>query len=282
MGLDLIENSELGALAPSRLGNSFIGDEDYSNFLFGNSQPIVQMQSIMFGEFATTEATFDNQLRSAYSSKIDDAVNNNKDNDVVYLNNLLVQLRKETPLDQLCIFGCPPEDINKKNKRASYKRFVNSLSPKVDTAINNAKNWWINDINGKDCDYVIQRTKILADAIGNIAKMETDAGENSDGRVSKSYKEVFDNNYTPAIKNLKCEEKFKAKEDASGDIQRIKAEREKAKADDEAKVKALAQTNTKTNTQTQNTTIASSNKNKIIIGVGVGIAILTTILILKK
>jgi hypothetical protein len=37
MGIDLLENSELAALAPSRLGNkSFVDDSNYSNFSFVN------------------------------------------------------------------------------------------------------------------------------------------------------------------------------------------------------------------------------------------------------
>ena len=39
MGIDLLENSELSALAPSRLGNkSFIDDNDYSNFSITNKK----------------------------------------------------------------------------------------------------------------------------------------------------------------------------------------------------------------------------------------------------
>jgi hypothetical protein len=264
MGVDLIENSELGALAPSRLGNSFIGDEQYSNYVDWVEKNV-----------NATKLPLLASLHSQYDSKISEA---EKNKDCATLNSIFVTLDKQRPYRDPTWWWEPQDYLG---KRDAYNEFLAPLIAKKDNCIADFnKTWAIDSAKKNDCDYLVQRATDLSKIVGNFADVET-KNAITEGKISKMSKGVFDT-YTQALKDAKCEDYFKKKDDATDDIKKLMEDRKKAKEDEEAKVKSLAQKNTKTNTQTQNTTIASSNKNKIIIGVGVGVGVLITFLILRK
>jgi hypothetical protein len=258
MAIELIENSELGALAPSRLGNSFVGDEDYSNF---------------------TKLGYDDKIRylkNYWDNNVNNAVNSSN---CVNINFYLKTLKYNRAVSTN--YGTGEYD--------AYSSYISEVESKLSNCTNNFRNYWsIDSSKNNDCDYLLQRAKSLADVVGSIAQQETNIGKNTDGAISIIAKSVFDN-YAKAIKDANCVEKINKQEDASSEIKDIIAQRDKAKADEEARLKTLSDaklttTNTTTDLKkkTNITPIALSNNTKLFLGLGLGVAIITTILILRK
>ena len=274
-------------------GKIFIDDDKYSNFF-----PIVdpKVQAL-------------NDLKSKYDNIINNALNSL---DCVTLNSLLFQINTyaKPKAPTFCIYRpqgkCTYDDYSPELK--AITEYTNDLSSKCNNCINTIRGLWsIDNSKRNDCHYLIDRVTSLADRIGKEADAENkigslinnggnfilngivNNGQKTDGRISKTLKEVLDT-YTQAIKDVNCEEKLKqeqiAKDDATDDIKKLMEERKKAKEDEEARLKQLQEPKVEQVVKSENKLVdiktlsdaPTTDNSKIVIAV-VGIALLSFLLI---
>jgi hypothetical protein len=269
--IELLENSELGALAPSRLGNSFIGDEQYSNYVDWVEKNV-----------NATKLPLLASLHSQYDSKISEA---EKNKDCATLNWIFTLLDKQRPYRDPTWWWEPQDYLG---KRDAYNEFLTPLIAKKDSCIADFnKTWSIDSAKKNDCDYLVQRANDLSKIVGNFADVET-KNAISEGKISKLSKGVFDT-YTQAIKDAKCEDYFKKKDDATDLIKDIlakrKSDKDKEDADAKAKADELQNALTQKTQIVTSSTLTSSNHpttNNTKLYLGIGVAVLIGILIIKK